>query len=435
MKIKEYLKNNKNKALAYVLAFVLVVIAVVNLFVINSSALSDCDKYGHYFSNGQCTVCGYGCNHQARTWIIDAIPDTIMVDKHTVTEYCPECNTELSITYENCYFNGTSPNLTPECHGCLDPIISYSGEVETDSPSDICPHEFLNGICALCGEKCYHIYTGSSGGYCTICNYQCTHDCEIILTYTPVANADYTHVVRPKCTRCFQRVTTHPDNGAYMGCTFSGDTCTYCQRVCSHPQGFNSKGKCNICEYVCKHTAFVNGRCPICNIACEHSLAYRVVWRDNPETHLLETYCLNCKYVTKTAYKAHTYKDSRCSACWYVCKHTAFVDGDKESFCPHCDLSCKHLYSVGKCLRCGKICNHIFKPNSASCSICYYVADMPTENDDTLAFNLITSIYDAQATTFLSLLNYNIFGINLAMVVGALIVLSITFVIVSKKVK
>ena len=57
---------------------------------------------------------------------------------------------------------------------------------------------------------------------------------------------------------------------------------------------------------------------------------------------------------------------------------------------------------------------------------------MPGENDDTLAFDLISAIYDCQLNTFLALTNYNIFGINLAMVIGGLIVLAVTFFITKK---
>ena len=65
---------------------------------------------------------------------------------------------------------------------------------------------------------------------------------------------------------------------------------------------------------------------------------------------------------------------------------------------------------------------------------CFYSNISPTEDDDNLAFELISSIYNAQANIFLSMLNYNVFGVNIAMLVGGVIVFIVSLW-VFKKVK
>ena len=156
-------------------------------------------------------------------------------------------------------------------------------------------------------------------------------------------------------------------------------------------------------------------KCYYCGADCAHS--HGVITEEITDKYgcgARDT-CLYCKQLIKDTVTLHTFKE-----------------GNESNVCTKCGTTCNHTYSKGICIRCSYHCTHVYNGTTASCLVCHYIGDMPSENDDTLAFDLISAIYDCQLNTFLALTNYNIFGINLAMVIGGLIVLAVTFFITKK---
>ena len=312
-------------------------------------------------------------------------------------------------------------------------------------------YDIANGVCPDCGFECSHTsgfnegickdygcpcpHSSYTGGTCDACGMSCAH-LSVKLIYTIDKPSNYKHLITVVCRSCGLDVITDSRYNTTEDCRFTRGICDYCGRICLHP-------------------SYNNSNCSVCGLSCTHS------WSDG--------YNRSCSICGKTCdYTTHSYVNGTCKTCGYTCPHTTYDGGQCErcgKICTHswsvgykrtcntcgliCDksthtfvdgactrcgaLTCKHVFSIGKCIYCDYVCEHEYK-NSAVCVHCFYSNISPTEDDDNLAFELISSIYNAQANIFLSMLNYNVFGVNIAMLVGGVIVFIVSLW-VFKKVK
>ena len=445
MNKRKYTKKQILKGVACGLGLALAFFLIVGSFILGVSA-TDCS---HQWSGGMCMNCGEGA------------------PSHTCEYVNGTCKYYNCFCYHYDIANGVCPVCGFECS-------HISG--------------FNEGICKDYGCPCPH--SSYTGGTCDACGMSCAH-LSVKLIYTIDKPSNYKHLITVVCRSCGLDVITDSRYNTTEDCRFTRGICDYCGRICLHPSYNNSNcsvcglscthswsdgynrscsicgktcdytthsyvnGICKTCGYTCPHTTYNGGKCERCGKICTHS------WSDGYNRSC--SICgLTCDYTT------HSYVNGTCKTCGYTCPHTTYDGGQCErcgKICTHswsvgykrtcntsgliCDksthtfvdgactrcgaLTCKHVFSIGKCIYCDYVCEHEYK-NSAVCVHCFYSNISPTEDDDNLAFELISSIYNAQANIFLSMLNYNVFGVNIAMLVGGVIVFIVSLW-VFKKVK
>ena len=164
------------------------------------------------------------------------------------------------------------------------------------------------------------------------------------------------------------------------------EKCTKCQEKRNIANHTFVNGKCNVCDYVCKHTHttvkkdetnhwkecnncgeqldkkahnYENGKCECGkeegSTTCEHD--WKIDKTGATETQHWEK-CTKCQEKRNVAY--HTFKNGICNVCGYTCKHTTTtVKSDETNHWKECNncgeqLDKKaHSYENGKC-ECGK---------------------------------------------------------------------------------
>ena len=164
------------------------------------------------------------------------------------------------------------------------------------------------------------------------------------------------------------------------------EKCTKCQEKRNIANHTFVNGKCNVCDYVCKHTHttvkkdetnhwkecnncgeqldkkahnYENGKCECGkeegSTTCEHD--WKIDKTGATETQHWEK-CTKCQEKRNIAY--HTFKNGICNVCGYTCKHTTTtVKSDETNHWKECNncgeqLDKKaHSYENGKC-ECGK---------------------------------------------------------------------------------
>ena len=164
------------------------------------------------------------------------------------------------------------------------------------------------------------------------------------------------------------------------------EKCTKCQEKRNIANHTFVNGKCNVCDYVCKHTNttvkkdetnhwkecnncgeqldkkahnYENGKCECGkeegSTTCEHD--WKIDKTGATETQHWEK-CTKCQEKRNIAY--HTFKNGICNVCGYTCKHTTTtVKSDETNHWKECNncgeqLDKKaHSYENGKC-ECGK---------------------------------------------------------------------------------
>ena len=164
------------------------------------------------------------------------------------------------------------------------------------------------------------------------------------------------------------------------------EKCTKCQEKRNIANHTFVNGKCNVCDYVCKHTNttvkkdetnhwkecnncgeqldkkahnYENGKCECGkeegSTTCEHD--WKIDKTGATETQHWEK-CTKCQEKRNVAY--HTFKNGICNVCGYTCKHTTTtVKSDETNHWKECNncgeqLDKKaHSYENGKC-ECGK---------------------------------------------------------------------------------
>ena len=195
-----------------------------------------------------------------------------------------------------------------------------------------------------------------------------------------------------KCTKCnaIKQSTTceHDWKIDKTGATETQhwEKCTKCQEKRNIANHTFVNGKCNVCDYVCKHTHttvkkdetnhwkecnncgeqldkkahnYENGKCECGkeegSTTCEHD--WKIDKTGATETQHWEK-CTKCQEKRNVAY--HTFKNGICNVCGYTCKHTTTtVKSDETNHWKECNncgeqLDKKaHSYENGKC-ECGK---------------------------------------------------------------------------------
>ena len=195
-----------------------------------------------------------------------------------------------------------------------------------------------------------------------------------------------------KCTKCnaIKQSTTceHDWKIDKTGATETQhwEKCTKCQEKRNIANHTFVNGKCNVCDYVCKHTHttvkkdetnhwkecnncgeqldkkahnYENGKCECGkeegSTTCEHD--WKIDKTGATETQHWEK-CTKCQEKRNIAY--HTFKNGICNVCGYTCKHTTTtVKSDETNHWKECNncgeqLDKKaHSYENGKC-ECGK---------------------------------------------------------------------------------
>lgn len=90
-----------------------------------------------------------------------------------------------------------------------------------------------------------------------------------------------------------------------------------------------------------------------------------------------------------------------------------------------------HAFVGDKCRNCGNVCAHISYENGR-CTSCGLFAKIDGYDNEMGFFALFSAVYDAQANTFFSLLNYDILGINIASFIISIVVLIIVIIVFKK---
>ena len=178
------------------------------------------------------------CNEKEKSFISEMIYNTII---HT---YRCECSKEI-YAFQN-YMD--LPLLLPEnsvkitLNELLDNYFNYEN-IQFNDICDICkkicPHNWNNGFCTICGMWCDH--PSWNNGVCTVCHYQCDHSWS--------SNGE--------CTNCHM-ICSHVWEDGY---------CKTCNMECSHSW---ENGVCQICQFVCTHQ-YEGEYCMYCGIKCTHN--------------------------------------------------------------------------------------------------------------------------------------------------------------------
>ncbi|MBQ1978042.1 MAG: SH3 domain-containing protein, partial [Ruminococcus sp.] len=171
---------------------------------------------------------------------------------------------------------------------------------------------------------------------------------------------------------------------------FSRGKCNVCDYVCPHNW---SDGKCLECKMSCIHK-WVDGICTVCNQPCNHSWVNGVCtscnkvcshkWQDGVCTicgrgcahNWVDSTCTSCGYVCqkhiyrdgvcsvcKTPCPGHNWQEGVCTVCQMTCTHNW-----QNGVCPDCNAVCEHNWRDGKCAICQTVCSHNF--NNGKCTVC-----------------------------------------------------------------
>jgi len=189
--------------------------------------------------------------------------------------------------------------------------------------------------------------------------------------------------------------------------------------VCSHNW---IDGKCTECNTSCSHSYDLNSLCTICYQACPHlNQTYQYI--DGGDTH--SVFCTDCN--SPIGSDSHVYGETiTCELCGYTCTHVVYKDGR----CTSCGFICRHSFAIGRCTSCGMSCHHVFVNDI--CTVCGVQYQVPSFDIEDGFLNLFTSIYDAQANTFYSMLGYDILGVNIATLIISLVGLAIVLFVLKK---
>lgn len=439
-------------------------------------------EVAHTFVNGAC-ICTNECPHDNLDMDSGTVVYSPNVWHHKYVYYCADCGCEGKVLRrKHSFINGT-------CSACLfvcahsDTKIVYNildGNNINHERAEVCvycgitwdksiqEHEWLSdGTCGRCSYACMHPdYT--LDGYCTVCGWMCTHSDGYELIYVPIPELwdssqqkyhyDYMHWTRSVCVDCGQRMrNADPLDGAQTKCTYVDGVCTVCSAVCSHRRGYYNDGvkndTCIRCKSVCDHSVGFdsNSKCKQCNYVCAHPIGQTIYTVTDvgaeDSAHVLQYTCGYCNTLYKTAMQDHRYKGTShcndcgynckhsvydgitCKFCYYICPHEKYIDG----ICDECGRVCSHKWHNSTCKICNMVCaDHTFTNGSLRCDLCdsYVVIEGYQQNDG--FFRLMSSIYDAQANTFLALTDYNILGVNIAQLIVSIICLVIAIIVLKK---
>ena len=445
-------KNVKifNIILAISIIAVLLCSSVISVFAV------DCGDGNHLWTTaGVCDRCGAECRHDFTPWgncYYCNIHSCEGGEPDTTTGNCRGCGKHVMHVWDG---YGVCKGCPYECphtnHAPVEWTYCYDCGLQDDDRNIVYPmHDYnLLGTCTLCGYEHEHSdrqdwYSDENGGYCLGCGALCKHEfvqvgiCSVCAWECnhPSFDSNYTCACGYKCTHNWQLVGNGSDAtecvvcGAYCG--HGGRIRIYTEAdeyghyifnqcdTCGHLQSLgaehheNDGVECTKCGYVCAHN-FGDSKdgnvCVYCGFVCLHRS--NTVF-DNVVSNSL------CGYVEK------------CSICSYeISRDISPHSFDDNDVCTRCGKQCNHIYSVGACIYCEKPCVHHFVNGSIMCAKCGFCIEGPTESGS-LAYDLILSIFDAEVTVFNSVLNYTVLGINIAALVGSIIVLVVVLWVIKK---
>ncbi len=186
---------------------------------------------GHDFVDGVCTRCGE----------TEEFPPDVTCVHDQDPASCPYClcDEHVWISSEN----------TPTCteggkivHTCIKCGYSY------EEWRDAVDHEYIDGVCTICGFKCQHVYADHfyNGNICTICGTECKHNytentCDAVCTlcgkrqghdYEEIISTEHIctegTVTTTSCRRCgYGNVAITPAKGH----SYQNGTCIVCEEV------------------------------------------------------------------------------------------------------------------------------------------------------------------------------------------------------------
>ena len=100
---------------------------------------------------------------------------------------------------------------------------------------------------------------------------------------------------------------------------------------------------------------------------------------------------------------------------------------------PLCNYHCDHVFVGTSCGKCGWSCDHRYEKGHIKCVDCSNIVFInDSQNVENGFANLIGSIYDGQATIFFSMLDYDIWGVNLAGIFISLVAIGISIFVLKK---
>ena len=171
--------------------------------------------------------------------------------------------------------------------------------------------------------------------------------------------------------------------------------------IWTDPNGVNA-GRCRECWILCIHE-WSNGVCTNCGYACYHDAIYvkEFVFYDTTY-HKTHYACLECDYFS-ICNDQHLFSFDGIQG--------NNVDDYKCEHCKHYVITAENYYNIGY--------------NKG-------LVDGADMDSGSIAQGMIFGIYDGMTNTFFSMLNYDIFGINIANLIMSLIVVAIVIFIIKK---
>ena len=289
--------------------------------------------------------------------------------------------TDTACKHQNLYKTYESRNdeihyVTSRCESCM--------EIVEDKVSK--DHEYLNGVCVNCDNKCSHSGVGDDG-VCFTCNASTSVFVIGTKRYAVPANtkwataasmglvpnlamSDYIYfgvvggniLYEVSMGQCVETSAFIKNGGVYAFCSHNYNSsyvdlldgrnhslsiqCT----ICSHISRVEEKTShiyapgtdvCTVCGYVCAHVARNNGF---------------------TKTHSTHTLCELCSYcgtaveLSGEAPSEHIWENGVCSVCDYACGHNLNVS---NGTCVTCGWICTHDWDLtGVCRICGFHCKH-----------------------------------------------------------------------------
>ena len=262
-----------------------------------------------YNSSGECTICGYECNHgnSSLGGNYGDNPDTHFIyDESMGTSTCSYCGYVCGGGSESSFHSfqtgdyGTMNHSPEEYHKCQ--ICGIEMKHNFDS---------MNGQCMSCYYYCTHMGSWQNG-YCTICGKSCEHN-------NSYNNQNPTIWSNGVCTICGESCDHDYNNTLW----FEG-RCSKCGMECAHQYDFTT-GICSKCGMTCTHS-WMDGTCSICGTLCNH----------NHDTSLWSNgVCMNCGMTCQHQYDSTT---GTCSICGMTCMHS-FDSTGRCSICGYTDPS------------------------------------------------------------------------------------------------
>lgn len=372
-----------------------------------------CDYYDlssivkHEYADTTCKKCGYTCDH-SNGYTEEHVKAEGEYQFHTRYYVCLECNTRYNGTaYPHewngddtcdlcsftCYHVGhtSEDGICNNCKCCIHTVTDFK-IIGTLDPDGHIKQKYCVTCSANIGDGVLVAHSFNSEGACS-CGYGCTHNNvnEII------SSSDDGCVITEKCNDCLIILSTVTEDHIFADRTCS--RCGYTKPICNHVFSVDTR-RCNLCGELCPHEFY-----GVSTITTKYvSLGV--------SKHQKQTVCSACLYVTAYENEAHTLNEyGECSLCNY--EHV-------------------HVWKDGVCSSCKTVCAHNYENGKLTCSICGKRANTVIETDDSTLGGLFFAIYDAQAMTFFSMLDYNILGVNIASLVVSLVVLAVVIFILKK---